>query len=112
MVVSGALDLDPRQAAFADAPVRPVVLTHGRSTPPPGLTAVADLIRVSADPMDPKTRFEESTEVGLVNEVGLVDATDRIDLVDRVDLAAGLASCTVVATDNCSARADLTCSVR
>jgi riboflavin biosynthesis pyrimidine reductase len=91
VVVSGALDLDPRQAAFAHAPVRPVVLTHGRSTPPPGLDAVADLIRVSADPNDPTTQFEESTEIGLVNEVGLVDQADRVDLVDRVDLAAGLA---------------------
>ncbi|MEV4628813.1 pyrimidine reductase family protein [Micromonospora sp. NPDC049523] len=91
VVVSGALDLDPRQAAFAQAPVRPVVLTHARSTAPAGLASVADLIRVSADTADPFTRFEESSEIGLVNQVGLVDQNDRIDLVDRVDLTAGLA---------------------
>lgn len=67
-----------------------MVLTHGRSTPPAGLTAVADLIRVSADPQDPNSRSAESTEIGLVNRVGLVDQNDRADLVDRVDLAAGL----------------------
>ncbi|MEV1144648.1 dihydrofolate reductase family protein, partial [Micromonospora sp. NPDC049799] len=36
VVVSGSLDLDPGQAAFADAPVRPVVLTRADATAPPG----------------------------------------------------------------------------
>jgi riboflavin biosynthesis pyrimidine reductase len=31
VVVSGSLDVDPGQGAFADAPVRPVVITHGQS---------------------------------------------------------------------------------
>ncbi len=32
-MVSSTLDLDPAQAAFANAPVRPVVITHGRPDP-------------------------------------------------------------------------------
>ncbi|MBU8859674.1 MULTISPECIES: pyrimidine reductase family protein [unclassified Micromonospora] len=82
VVVSGSLDLDPAQAAFADAPVRPVVLTHGESVPPRGLTDVADVVRCGT---------------------GRADATDRADGTDRaddsrraggagrVDLVAGLA---------------------
>ena len=36
VVVSGSLDLDPAQAAFADAPTRPIVLTHADADPPAG----------------------------------------------------------------------------
>ncbi|MEV0396692.1 pyrimidine reductase family protein [Polymorphospora rubra] len=52
VVVSGALDLDPRQAAFADAPVRPVILTHGRAPQRPDLAEVADLVTVGDDAVD------------------------------------------------------------
>ncbi|ADU07448.1 MULTISPECIES: pyrimidine reductase family protein [Micromonospora] len=64
VVVSGSLDLDPAQAAFADAPVRPIVLTHADAVPPPGLADVADVIRCG---------------------------TDQADAPGRVDLVAGLA---------------------
>ncbi|MEU1810507.1 pyrimidine reductase family protein [Micromonospora aurantiaca (nom. illeg.)] len=64
VVVSGSLDLDPAQAAFADAPVRPIVLTHADAVPPPGLADVADVVRCG---------------------------TDHADAPGRVDLAAGLA---------------------
>ncbi|MER6585274.1 pyrimidine reductase family protein [Micromonospora chalcea] len=70
VVVSGSLDLDPAQAAFADAPVRPIVLTHADAVPPPGLTDVADLVRCGTAP---------------------VTSTDRVDGSGRVDLAVGLA---------------------
>ncbi|MGV9212042.1 pyrimidine reductase family protein [Micromonospora sp. RB23] len=52
VVVSGTLDLDPAQAAFADAPVRPIVLTHSAAEPPPGLGDVADVLRCGADRVD------------------------------------------------------------
>ncbi|MFG1884258.1 pyrimidine reductase family protein [Micromonospora sp. NPDC049102] len=52
VVVSGALDLDPAQSAFADAPVRPIVLTHADADPPPGLTDVADVLRCGTGPVD------------------------------------------------------------
>ncbi|EEP74202.1 hypothetical protein MCAG_04529 [Micromonospora sp. ATCC 39149] len=52
VVVSGSLDLDPAQAAFADAPVRPVVLTHAAAEAPPRLAEVAELVRCGADRVD------------------------------------------------------------
>jgi len=45
VVVSGSLDLDPAQAAFADAPVRPVVFTHAAS-PAERRTAIAGVADV------------------------------------------------------------------
>jgi riboflavin biosynthesis pyrimidine reductase len=44
VVVSGRLDLDPTQAAFTDAPVRPLILTGGRAVAPPGLRDVAEIL--------------------------------------------------------------------
>jgi riboflavin biosynthesis pyrimidine reductase len=44
VVVSGSLDLDPAQAAFADAPVRPVIVTHAGAPARPDLAAVADIL--------------------------------------------------------------------
>jgi riboflavin biosynthesis pyrimidine reductase len=66
VVVSGSLALDPKQAAFADAPVPPVVVTHAAA---PGrlraaLAAVADVV-----------------EVGEVGEVGEA----RVDLAAMVE---------------------------
>ncbi|WKU04875.1 pyrimidine reductase family protein [Micromonospora sp. HUAS LYJ1] len=51
-VVSRSLRLDPAQAAFADAPVRPVVLTTGTAVAPAGLTDIVDLVRVGRDDVD------------------------------------------------------------
>ena len=54
VVVSGSLDLDPAQALFADAPVRPVVVTHAAA--PAGRRAaiaeVADILTVGDDSVD------------------------------------------------------------
>jgi riboflavin biosynthesis pyrimidine reductase len=46
VIVSASLKLDPKQAAFAEAPVRPVVLTHAASPPErrAELEAVADVV--------------------------------------------------------------------
>ncbi|WP_439427806.1 pyrimidine reductase family protein [Micromonospora sp. LA-10] len=88
VVVSGSLDLDPAQAAFADAPVRPVVLTHADAVPPPGLTDVADLVRCGpsrvADPggIHATGRVDGS---GQVADPGRVDTADRVDGPDPVD---------------------------
>lgn len=54
VVVSGALDLNPAQLAFAEAPVRPVVLTHGRAPADrrAALAPVADVLTVGEDAVD------------------------------------------------------------
>nr|MDT0656885.1 pyrimidine reductase family protein [Micromonospora sp. DSM 115978] len=91
VVVSGALDLDPAQAAFADAPVRPVVLTTDRATPPAGLTDVADLIRRGTDRVDLPAALAELRRRGLAQvlcEGGpiLFGALTTAGLVDEVCL--------------------------
>src|SRR5512139_1668266 len=45
VIVSGRLDLEPDHRMFAEAPVRPIVVTHGRSPAGPrrGLAEVADV---------------------------------------------------------------------
>jgi riboflavin biosynthesis pyrimidine reductase len=91
VVVSGSLDLDPAQAAFADAPVRPVVLTHGGAEPPPGLTDVADLVRCGDDRVDLAAALVELRRRGLgqlLCEGGphLFGALTAADLVDELCL--------------------------
>ncbi|GAA2543352.1 bifunctional diaminohydroxyphosphoribosylaminopyrimidine deaminase/5-amino-6-(5-phosphoribosylamino)uracil reductase [Winogradskya consettensis] len=44
VIVSGSLDLDPKQLVFADAPVRPLVFTRAGAEPPPGLAEAAEII--------------------------------------------------------------------
>ncbi|GID97149.1 hypothetical protein Adi01nite_65610 [Amorphoplanes digitatis] len=46
VVVSGALDLDPAQLVFADAPIRPLVVTHAGAPPArrAALAPVADVV--------------------------------------------------------------------
>ncbi|MFC3505422.1 pyrimidine reductase family protein [Micromonospora krabiensis] len=91
VVVSGSLDLDPAQAAFADAPVRPVVLTRAESEPPPGLTDVADLVRCGADRVDLAVGLGELRRRGhaqVLCEGGprLLGALTAADLVDELCL--------------------------
>ncbi|MGS2614452.1 pyrimidine reductase family protein [Micromonospora sp. LZ34] len=91
VVVSGALDLDPAQAAFADAPVRPVVLTHAGATAPPGLTEVADVVPCGTDRVDLAAGLAELHHRGfdqLLCEGGprLFGALTAADLVDEVCL--------------------------
>ncbi|RKN26262.1 pyrimidine reductase family protein [Micromonospora musae] len=91
VVVSGSLKLDPAQAAFADAPVRPLVLTHAEATPPPGLTEVADLVRCGTDRVDLAAGLAELRRRGLdqlLCEGGphLFGALTAADLVDELCL--------------------------
>ncbi|MEU9507712.1 pyrimidine reductase family protein [Micromonospora sp. NPDC048170] len=91
VVVSGSLDLDPAQAAFADAPVRPVVLTRAGATAPPGLTEVADVVRCGDDRVDLAAGLAELRRRGLdqvLCEGGphLFGALTAADLVDEVCL--------------------------
>ncbi|MEU7976062.1 pyrimidine reductase family protein [Micromonospora sp. NPDC049089] len=91
VVVSNTLDLDPAQAAFADAPTRPVVLTHADADPPPGLTDVADVLRCGAERVDLAAGLAELHRRGLTQllcEGGphLFGALTAADLVDELCL--------------------------
>ncbi|MDM4718130.1 pyrimidine reductase family protein [Micromonospora sp. WMMA1363] len=91
VVVSGSLDLNPTQAAFADAPVRPVVLTHADATVPPGLPEVADVVTCGDDRVDLAVGLGELRRRGLdqlLCEGGprLFGALTAADLVDEVCL--------------------------
>ncbi|MEV1109251.1 pyrimidine reductase family protein [Micromonospora sp. NPDC049751] len=91
VVVSGALDLDPAQAAFADAPVRPIVLTRSDAEPPPGLTDVAEVLRCGTGRVDLAAALAELHGRGLTQllcEGGphLLGALTAADLVDELCL--------------------------
>jgi riboflavin biosynthesis pyrimidine reductase len=91
VVVSGGLDLDPAQAAFADAPVRPIVLTHADADPPPGLTDVADVLRCGTGRVDLAAALAALHGRGLTQllcEGGphLFGALTAADLVDELCL--------------------------
>jgi riboflavin biosynthesis pyrimidine reductase len=91
VVVSGSLRLDPAQAAFADAPVRPVVLTTDDATAPAGLSEVADLVRCGTGRVDLAGGLAELRRRGLEHllcEGGphLFGALTAADLVDEVCL--------------------------
>jgi riboflavin biosynthesis pyrimidine reductase len=91
VVVSSALNLDPTQPALAEAPVRPLVLTHARAEPPTGLTEVADLIRCGTDRVDLAAGLDELRRRGLdqvLCEGGprLFGALTSAGLVDEVCL--------------------------
>jgi riboflavin biosynthesis pyrimidine reductase len=67
VVVSGSLDLDPRQPAFAEAPVRPIVLT--RATAPAArreaLGATTDVLTAGED------RVDLATAIAVLHDRGL-----------------------------------------
>ncbi|GAA4731549.1 pyrimidine reductase family protein [Phytohabitans rumicis] len=93
VVVSGALDLNPAQAAFADAPVRPIVLTHGRAPADrrAALEPVAEVLTVGADAVDLTDALVRLRERGLRHllcEGGphLLGTLTAADLVDEVCL--------------------------
>ncbi|WP_422770601.1 pyrimidine reductase family protein [Plantactinospora sp. WMMC1484] len=91
VVVSRALNLDPSSAAFTDAPVRPVVLTHQRADAPPGLADVADLLRCGEEQVDLAAGLTELHRRGhrqLLCEGGphLFGSLTAADLVDEVCL--------------------------
>ncbi|MGK5739159.1 pyrimidine reductase family protein [Micromonospora sp. URMC 103] len=91
VVVSGSLDLDPAQAAFADAPVRPLVLTRAGAVPPPGLREVAEVVPCGTDRVDLADGLRELRRRGhdqLLCEGGphLFGALTTADLVDELCL--------------------------
>ncbi|MBE1488136.1 pyrimidine reductase family protein [Plantactinospora soyae] len=91
VVVSLALNLDPESAVFADAPVRPVVLTSAHATAPAGLADVAELVRVGDDRVDLTAGLAELHRRGhrqLLCEGGphLFGSLTAADLVDEVCL--------------------------
>ncbi|HEX6970581.1 MAG TPA: pyrimidine reductase family protein [Micromonosporaceae bacterium] len=65
VVVSESLDLDPRQGAFADAPVRPLVLTSSSEPVPDELGAAAEVIRVGESGVDFAVALAELHRRGL-----------------------------------------------
>ncbi|WP_406107889.1 pyrimidine reductase family protein [Micromonospora globbae] len=91
VVVSGSLDLDPAQAAFADAPVRPLVLTRTEAPHRPDLEKVADVVRLGTDRVDLAAGLAELRRRGLgqlLCEGGpqLFGALTAADLVDELCL--------------------------
>jgi riboflavin-specific deaminase-like protein len=93
VVVSSALDLDPAERVFAEAPVRPVVLTHAGADPDrrAALAPVADVVVCGESVVDLAVAQAELTRRGLVAvlcEGGphLFGALLAADLVDELCL--------------------------
>ncbi|MEV1286405.1 pyrimidine reductase family protein [Micromonospora sp. NPDC049679] len=93
VVVSGTLDLDPAQAAFAEAPVRPLVLTHAGAPAHrrAALAPVADVLTLGEDALDLPAALRALHERGhrqLLCEGGpaLLGALTAADLVDELCL--------------------------
>jgi riboflavin biosynthesis pyrimidine reductase len=93
VVVSTSLDLDPTTRTFAEAPVRPIVLTHdgAPSDRREALTAVADVVSCGSSVVDLAAGLSELHRRGLrqvLCEGGphLFDALLAADLVDELCL--------------------------
>lgn len=93
VVVSGSLALDPAQAVFADAPVRPLVFTHGDAPVErrAALSGVAEVITVGEHAVDLAAMVGELHARGatqLLSEGGphLLGALTAADLVDELCL--------------------------
>jgi riboflavin biosynthesis pyrimidine reductase len=93
VVVSGSLDLDPAQEVFADAPVRPVVITHAGADPGrrTAIERVADVIAVGDGAVDLSAALAALHDRGatqLLCEGGphLLGALTTADLVDELCL--------------------------
>lgn len=93
VVVSGSLALDPAQAVFADAPIRPLVFTHGDAPAErrAALADVAEVITMGEHAVDLAAMVRELHERGatqLLSEGGphLLGALTGADLVDELCL--------------------------
>jgi riboflavin biosynthesis pyrimidine reductase len=94
VVVSGSLDLDPAQAAFADAPVRPVVITHGSADDErrDAISTVADVLVHGVDRVDMVAALAELRRRYGLNHVlceggpSLFGSLQAANLVDEVCL--------------------------
>ncbi len=93
VVVSGSLDLDPAQEVFADAPVRPVVVTHTGADPGrrAAIAEVADVVAAGDGAVDLPAAMAALHDRGatqLLCEGGphLLGALTAADLVDEMCL--------------------------
>ena len=93
VVVSGSLELNPEQEIFADAPIRPIVLTHGAAPAERRATIekVAEVVTVGDDEVDLAVALAELHARGatqLLSEGGphLLGALTAADLVDELCL--------------------------
>jgi riboflavin biosynthesis pyrimidine reductase len=93
VVVSGSLDLDPAQAVFADAPVRPLIATHAAAPADrrAALAEVAEVVTLGDEAVDLAALLGELHTRGatqLLSEGGpqLFGALTAADLVDEVCL--------------------------
>jgi riboflavin biosynthesis pyrimidine reductase len=90
VVVSASLDLDPDDAAFADAPVRPVVLTHASADPAKqaALSSAADVVTCGESVVDLEVGLAELhrrdlTQILCEGGPHLFGALVAADLVDE-----------------------------
>ncbi|MFI5491282.1 pyrimidine reductase family protein [Actinoplanes sp. NPDC051859] len=91
VVVSDSLDLDPAQLIFADAPVRPLVVTRADRVPPPGLSEVAEIVALGDDEVDLAGMVAElhrrgATQILCEGGPRLFGSLLAADLVDEVCL--------------------------
>ncbi|GAA1586115.1 pyrimidine reductase family protein [Kribbella sancticallisti] len=93
-IVSASLTLDPSNPVFTQAPVRPLVITHGAAPPDrqKALAQVADVLVCGAVEVDLPTAIAELAKRGLpqiLSEGGplLLGALTAADLVDEMCLS-------------------------
>jgi riboflavin-specific deaminase-like protein len=92
-IVSGTLNLDPASRVFAEAPVRPIVVTTEHAPPArrTALSAVADVIVCGSDQLDAAAMVDELASRGLArvhSEGGpsLFGALLAADIVDELSI--------------------------
>ncbi|GAA1605450.1 pyrimidine reductase family protein [Actinoplanes couchii] len=90
VIVSGSLDLDPEQLIFADAPIRPIVLTY-RAAPASPIREVAEVIALGEREVDLAAGVRLLHERGATQLLceggpGLLGAMIAADLVDELCL--------------------------
>ncbi len=91
VIVSGSLDLDPAQLIFADAPVRPIVLTHRAAPGDSPIAEVAELVRAGDEQVDLAAGVAALHERGATQLLceggpGLLGSMIAADLVDELCL--------------------------
>ena len=87
VIVSGSLDLDPEQLVFSDAPIRPIVITHG----PTRSSDFAEIVSCGEDRVDlaEAVRFLHSrgaTQLLCEGGPSLLGALIAEDLIDELCL--------------------------
>ncbi len=91
VIVSGSLDLDPEQLVFADAPIRPIVLTHHGAPAGAPVRGVAEVVALGADRVDLAAGVRllhrrGATQLLCEGGPGLLGAMIAADLVDELCL--------------------------